>query len=103
MDGPFAAFRDEAGLLRSCRIARALGFDGKQCIHPAQLETVNRVFSPPAAEVAWAEAVLRAYAAAVAQGRGAASLDGKMIDAANIRVAQVIVDQHRRIQEREGE
>lgn len=50
--------------------------------------------------MAWAEAVLKAYAAAVAQGRGAVSLDGKMIDAANIRVAQVIVEQHRRIQQR---
>jgi citrate lyase subunit beta/citryl-CoA lyase len=103
LDGPFAGLKSPDELERASRVARALGFDGKQCIHPAQLETVNRVFSPPAAEVAWAEAVLRAYAAAVAQGRGAASLDGKMIDAANIRAAQVIVDQHRRIQGREGE
>jgi citrate lyase subunit beta/citryl-CoA lyase len=103
LDGPFAGLKSPEELERASRVARALGFDGKQCIHPVQLETVNRVFSPPAAEVAWAEAVLRAYAAAVAQGRGAVSLDGKMIDAANIRAAQVIVDQHRRIQEREGE
>lgn len=102
LDGPFAGLKAPAELERASRVARAMGFDGKQCIHPAQLEIVNRVFSPPAAEVAWAEAVLRAYAAAVAQGRGAVSLDGKMIDAANIRVAQVIVDQQRRIQEREG-
>jgi len=101
LDGPFAGLKAPEELERASRVARALGFDGKQCIHPAQLETVNRVFSPPAAEVAWAEAVLRAYAAAVAQGRGAVSLDGKMIDAANIRVAQVIVEQHRRIQRRQ--
>jgi citrate lyase subunit beta/citryl-CoA lyase len=100
LDGPFAGLKAPDELERASRVARALGFDGKQCIHPAQLETVNRVFSPSAAEVARAEAVLRAYAAAVAQGRGAASLDGKMIDAANLRVAQVIVDQQRRIQER---
>jgi citrate lyase subunit beta/citryl-CoA lyase len=101
-DGPFAGLRAPEELERATRLARALGFDGKQCIHPGQIEIVNRVFSPPAAEVSWAEAVLRAYAAAVAQGRGAVSLDGKMIDAANIRVAQVIVSRHRRIQQREG-
>ncbi len=100
LDGPFAGLRAPEELERASRVARAIGFDGKQVIHPAQIEVVNRVFSPPAEEVAWAEAVLKAYAQAVAQGRGAASLDGKMIDAANIRMAQVIVEQHRRIQGR---
>lgn len=100
LDGPFAGLKAPEELERASRVARAIGFDGKQAIHPAQIETVNRVFSPPAEEVAWAEAVLRAYAQAVAQGRGAVSLDGKMIDAANIRIAQVIVAQHRRIQQR---
>lgn len=100
LDGPFAGLKAPEELGRAARVARAMGFDGKQCIHPAQLEPVNRVFSPPPAEVAWAEAVLKAYAAAAAQGRGAVSLDGKMIDAANIRVALVIVEQHRRIQQR---
>jgi citrate lyase beta subunit len=100
VDGPFAGIRAPEELERASRVARSLGFDGKQCIHPAQLETVNRVFAPAPAEVAWAEAVLKAYAAAVALGRGAVSLDGKMIDAANIRVAMVIVEQHRRIQGR---
>ena len=46
MDGPFAAFKDAAGFERSCRIARALGFDGKQCIHPAQLVDGQRDLLP---------------------------------------------------------
>lgn len=100
IDGPFAGLKVPEELERAARVARAIGFDGKQCIHPAQLEVVNRVFSPPAAEVAWAEAVLKAYAAAVAQGRGVVSFEGKMIDAANIRIAQVIVEQNRLIQRR---
>jgi citrate lyase beta subunit len=100
LDGPFAGLKAPEELERAARVARALGFDGKQCIHPAQLQVVNRVFAPAPAEVAWAEAVLKAYAAAVALGRGAVSLDGKMIDAANIRVAMVIVEQQRRIQGR---
>ncbi|MFV9507215.1 MAG: HpcH/HpaI aldolase/citrate lyase family protein, partial [Oscillochloridaceae bacterium umkhey_bin13] len=96
LDGPFAGLNDPEELDHAARVARALGFSGKQCIHPAQLAVVNQIFSPPAHEVAWAEAVLRAYGQAVAQGRGAVSLDGKMIDAASIRAAQVIVEQHRR-------
>jgi citrate lyase beta subunit len=100
LDGPFAGLKAPEGLDHASRVARAIGFDGKQVIHPAQIPTVNRVFSPPADEVTRAEAVLKAYAQAVAQGRGAASLDGKMIDAANIRMAMVIVEQHQRIQQR---
>ena len=92
MDGPFAAFRDAAGFERSCRVARAMGFDGKQCIHPSQLEIANAIFAPTPEEIAHAGRVVAAYRAAVAEGRGAVSLDGRMIDAANIRMAQVILE-----------
>jgi citrate lyase subunit beta/citryl-CoA lyase len=95
MDGPYAAFRDAAGFEQSCRLARAMGFDGKQCIHPSQIETANAIFGPTAEEVAHAERVVTAYNAAVAEGRGAVSLDGRMIDAANIRMAQVILERHK--------
>ena len=57
MDGPYAAFQDAEGFARSCRIARSLGFDGKQCIHPAQLAAANAVFGPAAEEVAHASRV----------------------------------------------
>ncbi len=92
LDGPYAAFRDAAGFERSCRIARALGFDGKQCIHPAQLEAARAVFTPSPEALAQAERVLAAYATAAAEGRGAASLDGKMIDAANVRLARAVTE-----------
>lgn len=101
MDGPFAGLKDPVGLERAARVARALGFDGKQCIHPAQLETVNRIFTPPPHEVAWAERVLTAYDAARAEGRGVVAVDGKMIDAANLRMARVTVEQHRLLRARE--
>lgn len=92
MDGPYAAFKDPDGLERSCRIARAMGFDGKQCIHPAQLTAVNAIFSPTAEEVAHAREIVAAYERAVAEGRGAASLNGRMIDAANLRMARTILE-----------
>lgn len=95
MDGPYAGYTDAAGLERAARTARALGFDGKQCIHPAQLPIVNAVFAPTEDEIANAEAVVRAYEDAVASGRGAATHDGRMIDAANIRMARTVLERRR--------
>jgi citrate lyase subunit beta/citryl-CoA lyase len=97
MDGPYAAYTDPAGLERACRVARALGFDGKQCIHPAQLATVNAAFAPSDDDVRRASAVLQAYESAVAAGHGAASHEGRMIDAANLRMARTIVERRRLI------
>jgi citrate lyase beta subunit len=95
MDGPFAAYKDSAGFERSCRIAHSLGFDGKQCIHPAQLEAANSIFSPLTEDVARAKAVVEAYERAAAEGCGAASLNGHMIDMANIRMARVVLEKDR--------
>ena len=91
MDGPYAAYKDADGLERACRIARALGFDGKQCIHPSQVATVNAAFSPSADEVRTASALVAAYDAAVAAGQGAATHEGRMIDAVSLRMARTIL------------
>jgi citrate lyase beta subunit len=93
VDGPVADYRDEDGLRKSCLLARSLGFDGKWCIHPAQIETVNEVFQPTEEETEWAKKVLKAYEEASAAGRGAITLDGHMIDAASIRMARNTLDQ----------
>ena len=95
LDGPYAGYTDEAGLARACQIALAMGFDGKQCIHPAQLAAVNATFTPSLQEVTKAGAVLKAYEAAAAAGQGAATHDGRMIDAANLRMARTILERHR--------
>ncbi len=92
MDGPFAAFKDQQGLLQHCKIARSMGFDGKWCIHPSQIETVNQIFSPPEKEIQWAQTVLAEHEKAASEGRGAISVNGKMIDAANLRMARHIVE-----------
>ena len=92
VDGPVADHRDEEGLRESCLAARSLGFDGKWCIHPAQIETVNDVFSPTEEEVEWARKVVQAYEEANAAGRGAISVDGQMIDAASVRMARNTLD-----------
>ncbi len=95
MDGPYAAFKDMDGFARSCDIARVMGFDGKWAIHPSQIEPLNRVFSLPPAQVEWAQKVLDAYEAAMAAGTGAITVEGKMVDAASLRVAQAILAKHR--------
>src|SRR5919199_5768846 len=92
VDGPLADYRDEEGLRESSLIARSLGFDGKWCIHPAQIEVVNEVFSPTEREVEWAEKVEGAYEEASAAGRGAISVEGQMVDAASIKMARTILD-----------
>jgi citrate lyase beta subunit len=100
MDGPYAAFTDTSGFARSCRIARAMGFDGKQCIHPSQLSTVNMVFSATSDEIAHAQRVVEAFERAAADEKGAVRLDGAMIDEASARMARVVLDQSRKGKDR---
>jgi citrate lyase subunit beta-like protein len=88
------AFRSEAdqqALENECRDGANMGFSGKQCIHPSQVETVSRYFTPGQAELQWAIRVQIAARRAEAQARGAWTLDGKMIDAPVEEKARVIV------------
>jgi citrate lyase subunit beta-like protein len=83
--------RPPAVLEEESRNGKRLGFNGKQCIHPSQVETVQRVFSPEAEEVEWAVRVLIADEKAAVAGRGAWSLDGKMIDVPVAEKAKAVV------------
>ncbi len=91
IDGPFGDFKDPDGFLAAARRGAALGIEGKWAIHPSQIALANEVFTPPAAEVNRARRILDALAAAAREGKGAAQLDGKMIDAASARMAENIV------------
>jgi citrate lyase beta subunit len=88
IDGPYAEFRDLDGLRASAMRARALGFAGKWCIHPAQISVVNDVFTPSPEEVEHARRVLLAYREARDSGVGAIAIGAEMIDAANVRMAR---------------
>ncbi len=96
IDGPFADFRNAEGLERAARIGRAMGFDGKWCIHPSQPATVDAIYAPTAADIARASEVVAAYDAATAAGRGAISVGGKMVDAANLRMCRDTLARARR-------
>ena len=100
IDGPFGDFNDPDGFLDGARRAAALGYEGKWAIHPSQIELANRVFSPPPEEVDRAHRIIAALAEAAAEGRGAAQLDGRMIDAASARMAENVVAQAATIQDK---
>ena len=93
IDGPFGDFNDPDGYIDGARRAAALGYEGKWAIHPSQVALANAVFSPPVAEVDRAHRILVALEEAAAEGRGAAQLDGRMIDAASARMADNVVAQ----------
>jgi citrate lyase subunit beta/citryl-CoA lyase len=92
IDGPFGDFKDPDGFMAAARRDAALGLEGKWAIHPSQIPLCNEVFSPPAAEVDRAKRILVALDEAARAGKGAAQLDGRMIDAASARMAQVVVE-----------
>jgi citrate lyase subunit beta/citryl-CoA lyase len=91
IDGPYADYRDTDGLVAIARLARAVGCTGKWVIHPDQIEPCAAVFSPSAEEVEHATRVVAALDEAAQNGRGAAQLDGRMIDEASRRAAESIL------------
>jgi citrate lyase beta subunit len=94
IDGPFGDFKDPDGYRLAARRGAALGIEGKWAIHPSQIALANEVFSPPPTEVERARRILAALDEAAREGRGAAQLDGKMIDAASARMARNVVQTH---------
>jgi citrate lyase subunit beta/citryl-CoA lyase len=87
VDAPYPAYRDPEGFRRAAEQASALGFDGKWAIHPDQVAIANQVFSPTPEEVAEARAATAAYRSAEAGGVGAIGRDGRLVDAAHMRLA----------------
>jgi (3S)-malyl-CoA thioesterase len=88
LDGVYNQFHDEEGLIAQCRQGRALGFDGKTLIHPAQLSAANRFFAPSADEIELAQRQISAFEEAEAAGQGVAVLDGTIIENLHIETAR---------------
>ncbi len=91
IDGPFGDFSDPEGFTAAARRAAVLGYEGKWAIHPSQVALANDVFTPSEAEVGKARRIMAAMAQAAAEGKGAVSLDGRLIDMASIRMAQALL------------
>jgi citrate lyase subunit beta/citryl-CoA lyase len=92
LDTVWVDLQDEEGLESSTRLALAMGFQGKMCIHPNQIPVVNRVFTPTNAEIDFAERVVAAFAQAEKEGSAAIQLDGKFIDYPIVYRAQRTLD-----------
>ena len=91
IDGPFGDFNDPEGYVAAANRAAVLGYEGKWAIHPSQVELANQVYTPSEAEVTKARRIMDAMAQAAKEGRGAVSLDGRLIDIASIRMAQALI------------
>jgi len=91
IDGPFGDYNDADGYRAAARRAAALGCEGKWAIHPSQVALANEVFTPADAEVERAERILQSMEEAAKEGKGAVSLDGRLIDAASIRQAETLL------------
>jgi len=92
VDGPFGDIKDGEGYAAQARRAMVLGCEGKWAIHPSQIDLANEIFSPSEAEITKAKAILAAMEQAKKDGQGAVTLDGKLIDIASIKQAEVMVN-----------
>ncbi|MFN8160263.1 MAG: CoA ester lyase [Solirubrobacterales bacterium] len=101
IDGPFGDFTDPDGYLAAAGRAAVLGYEGKWAIHPAQIELANRVFTPDQHVVERTHRIIEAMEQAATEGKGAVSLDGRLIDAASIRMAENLLAKLEQIDERD--
>ena len=102
LDSPYVAFRNPEGLLQDAGVARQLGYTGKFAIHPSQIETINKAFSPLDEDVAYARQVVAAWNEAESAGRGSLALDGKMVDVPVVKRAQNLLALAKAIHEAGG-
>jgi malyl-CoA/(S)-citramalyl-CoA lyase len=100
IDGPFVDYADTDGYRACAERSAVLGLEGKWAIHPSQVAIANEVYSPSQELLEWSQRLVAAMDEAVGQGRGAASLDGKMIDMAHFKVAENIVRKRQAIEGR---
>ena len=92
LDGVYNDLDDLAGLERECVEGRALGFDGKCLLHPSQIDAANRVFSPTADELAWARAVVEAFARPENADRGVLRVHGRMVERLHLQEAEQTIE-----------
>jgi citrate lyase subunit beta/citryl-CoA lyase len=92
LDQVFTSIRDDAGFLRDADFGRQLGYDGKMCVTPRQVEMANDVFSPSPEEVDRSRRLIQAYEEAQSEGRGAIEFEGNMIDEPLLKRARAVLD-----------
>ncbi|WP_304116657.1 CoA ester lyase [Mycolicibacterium bacteremicum] len=91
IDAPYPDFKDVEGYERDARRASVIGYTGKWAIHPSQVPIANQVYSPTEAEIALAKRNVAAYRDAEAKGRGAVGVEGVLVDAAHVKMAEELL------------
>ena len=92
IDSVYFRYQDDAGLRAHAAIARGLGYDGKSCIHPSQVTTIHEVYASTPDERAWAQRVLSAWKDGQGSTKGVVAMDGEMIEALHVTLAERILD-----------
>jgi malyl-CoA/(S)-citramalyl-CoA lyase len=103
IDGPYGDFTDPEGYIAAARRSAVLGYEGKWAIHPSQIELANEVFTPAPRLVERTHRIVEAMRSAAAEGKGAVSLDGRLIDAASIRMAENLLKKLEQIEARRAD
>jgi citrate lyase subunit beta/citryl-CoA lyase len=91
IDAIWQDLKDFKGLERDCKIGKDLGYTGKSLIHPDQISVVHKIFFPTKSEILWAEKVFKTYTESIKQGKGATTVEGKMIDEVHFKQAESIL------------
>jgi citrate lyase beta subunit len=92
IDSVYFRYTDDAGLRAHAAVARNLGYDGKSCIHPDQIPTIHKVYASAPRERAWARRVLAAWAEGQGSAKGIVAMDGEMIEALHVTLAERILE-----------
>ncbi|MDX1533368.1 MAG: CoA ester lyase [Nitrosopumilaceae archaeon] len=92
IDAIWQDIKDEKGLIQDCKIGKELGYSGKSIIHPSQIQITHKIFHPNETEIKWATKVCEAYLASTKKGKGATTVDGKMIDEVHYKQAKALLE-----------
>ena len=92
LDAIWQDLNDENGLLEDCKIGKELGYAGKTIIHPNQISITHKIFHPNKTEIAWAQKVCEVYPKSVKKGKGAITIEGKMIDEVHFKRAKALLE-----------
>ena len=92
IDGIWQDLNDLKGLKKDCNFGKSLGYSGKSVIHPDQISMVHKSFYPNKTEISWAKKVCKVYLESTKKGKGATTVDGKMIDEVHYKQAKALLD-----------
>ena len=92
IDAIWQDLKDLKGLEKDCKTGKSLGYTGKSIIHPDQIEITHKIFHPSKTEIQWAQKVCKTYLESIKKGKGATTVEGKMIDEVHYKQAKALLE-----------